>query len=297
MWMKTLLSAWKRPVVAGAAALVLVCAVASLGGYAQAQQPIVIQWQMANLTEDQYRPVWTKEIAAFETLHPGVKIEPILVARKDHWTKFVTAAKAHQAPCVVQVDVAPAAYLGYIQPIDKFFNAEPASFRNAWSPDVLAAAKWKGQLYALPTWGGIYAEVYNRDLVTQAGLDPNHPPATWNEYLTWAHKLTNPAKDQYALAILAGPTDTTTRILLMWIWSNGGEAFNKDLTKSTFASDPKSLQAIEFYLNLALKEGVAAPGSTTTNYLEQVQLFAHTKIAMMRNAYWAVPVVTEGMRP
>ena len=253
--------------------------------HAQSDEQIVLQWQTANLTEEQYRPVYEQMIAEFEAAHPNITIEPILVPRQDHWTKFVTAAQAGLAPCVVSVDVATAAYNGYLRLLDDFWNAEPESYRQAWSPDVLQAATWQGELYGLPSWGGIYGEFYNRELVEQAGLDPNNPPETWEEYLDWAKKLTT--DDQWATAVLGGPTDTTTRTLLMWIWSNGGEAFNEDMTEATFASNPKSLEAIEFYLGLALDENVAAPGPVTTNYLEQTNLFAQEKLASMRNAYWA----------
>ena len=80
---------------------------------------------------------------------------------------------------------------------------------------MLAAANWKGKLYGLPIWGGIYGEIYNRDMVVKAGLDPAKPPRTWDEYLAWAKKLTG--KDQWATAVLGGKTDTTTRVLLTWI--------------------------------------------------------------------------------
>ena len=33
----------------------------------------------------------------------------------------------------------------------------------------LNAAKYKGKLYGLPSWGGIHAELYNTDLVKAAG--------------------------------------------------------------------------------------------------------------------------------
>jgi ABC-type glycerol-3-phosphate transport system substrate-binding protein len=255
---------------------------------AQSQQPIVLQWQTANLTEKQFEPVWKQMIAEFEAANPGVKIEPVLVARKDHWTKFVTAAQARKAPCLVSVDLTTAAYNGYLMPLDTFWNAEPEAWKKAWSEDVLQGVRWKGQIYGVPIWGGVYAEIYNRDLVKAAGLDPEKPPVTWAEYLDWARKLTGP--DRWATALLGGKTDTTTRVLLAWIWSNGGEAFNKDMTEATFAKDPKSLEAIRFYINLA-RDGLAAPGATTTNYLEQTNLFAQGKIATMRNAYWSVAKV------
>jgi ABC-type glycerol-3-phosphate transport system substrate-binding protein len=255
---------------------------------AEAQQ-IRLQWQTANLTESQYEPIMKETLAAFEKVHPNIKVEPVLVARRDHWTKFVAAAQARQAPCVVSVDLTTAAYEGYLRPLDDFWAKEPESFRNAWSEDMLKAARWKGKLYGLPNWGGIYAEVYNRELVEKAGLDPSNPPRTWAEYLAWAKKLTGP--DQWATAILGGKTDTTTRVLLTWIYGNGGEAFNADMTEATFAKNPKSLEAIKFYLGLFSNEKVAAPAPTTTNYLEQTVLFANGKIATMRNAYWSIAKV------
>ncbi len=180
-------------------------------GIARAADPIVLQWQTANLTESQYEPIWKKTIAEFEAANPGIRIEPVLVARKDHWTKFVAAAQAKQAPCIVSVDLTTAAYNGYLLSLDKFWNAEPAAFRAAWNPDILSAAKWKGQLYGLPIWGGTYGEIYNRDLVVKAGLDPAHPPKTFDEYVAWGKKLTG--DDHWALAVLGGKTDTTTRVL------------------------------------------------------------------------------------
>ncbi|HSV20633.1 MAG TPA: sugar ABC transporter substrate-binding protein [Casimicrobiaceae bacterium] len=265
-------------------------AVVALGfaGASAAQQPIVLQWQTANLTESQYEPIWKRTIAEFEAANPGIKVEPVLVARKDHWTKFVAAAQARKAPCIVSVDLTTAAYNGYLMPLDKYWNAEPASYRKAWSDDMLKAMKWKGQLYGLPIWGGTYAEIYNRDLVTKAGLDPAKPPKTFDDYIAWSKKLTG--SDHWATAVLGGKTDTTTRVLLTWIWANGGEAFNADMTESTFAKDPKSLAAIKTYLGL-VKAGLAAPAPTTTNYLEQTNLYAQGKIATMRNAYWAIAKV------
>lgn len=256
---------------------------------ALAQQRITLQWQTANLTESQYEPIWKATIAAFEAANPGIKIEPVLVARRDHWTKFVAAAQAKQAPCIVTVDLTTAAYEGYLRPLDDLWAREPASFRDAWSDDMLASARWKGKLYGLPNWGGVYGEIYNRELVEKAGLDPKNPPKTWAEYLDWSKKLTGP--DQWATAVLGGKTDTTTRVLLTWIYGNGGEPFNADMTEATFAKNVKSLEAIKFYLGLFSTEKVAAPAPTTTNYLEQTVLFAQGKIATMRNAYWAVAKV------
>ena len=258
-----------------------------------AADPVVIEWQTANLVENQFAVVWKPMVSAFEAENPAIHIEPILVARRDSWTRFVTASQARRAPCVVEVDTVAAAYNGYLQPLDGYWAEAPSAFREAWSEEMLRGARYDGHLYGVPLWGGVYGEVYNRQMVVAAGLDPTKPPTDWDTYLSWMRALTKPG--QWGTALTAGNTDTTTRALLSWIYSNGGEAFNPAMTEATFAKNPKSLAAIRFFVGLAAA-GVAAPGPTTTNYQEQSTLFAQGKIASMRTAYWAIAKV-EGDNP
>ena len=57
-----------------------------------AAQEITLQWQATALSEAQYTPIWEQMVSDFEAAHPNVQIDPILVPRKDNWTKFVTSA-------------------------------------------------------------------------------------------------------------------------------------------------------------------------------------------------------------
>jgi ABC-type glycerol-3-phosphate transport system substrate-binding protein len=173
-------------------------------------------------------------------------------------------------------------------PLDKYYNAEPADFRRAWSDAMLSSAKWEGELTACRSGAALTRRLQPRPR-RQGGTRPQQAAEDLDEYVAWGKKLTG--NDQWATAVLGGKTDTTTRVLLMWIWANGGEAFNADMTEATFAKNPKALEAIKFYLAFAGKTAIAAPAPTTTNYLEQTNLYAQGKIATMRNAYWAVAKV------
>ena len=258
---------------------------------AMAQDKINLQWQATALSEKQYEPIWKEMVAAFEAKNPTVKIEPVIVPRKDNWTKFVTAAQARQAPCVVSVPVPTAAFNGYLMPLDELLDGEPAEYKAVWTENGLKALTYEDELYGMPFYAGIYGEIYNAALLKKAGLDPTSLPKTWADYLDWTKKLTG--DDHWGTTVLAGPTDTTTRVLLSWIYSNGGKAFNDDLTEATFAKDPKSLEAIKFYIDLAAKHEVTAPAPATLNYNEQTILFAQQKIATMRNAYWGIAKVLD----
>ncbi len=52
-----------------------------------------------------------------------------------------------------------------------------------------------GKAYGVPLPNiTFYGIIYRRDLVQEAGLDPEQPPGTWDEFLYWCQKLTIPGK-------------------------------------------------------------------------------------------------------
>jgi len=53
----------------------------------------------------------------------------------------------------------------------------------------------KGKVYGLPViHDDITGIIYRTDLARMAGLDVNRPPRTWNEFIYWCQKLTDPAR-------------------------------------------------------------------------------------------------------
>jgi multiple sugar transport system permease protein len=52
-----------------------------------------------------------------------------------------------------------------------------------------------GKVYGVPMAGvWYYGIVYRKDLVRQAGVDPEYIPATWDEFFRWCQRLTFPGK-------------------------------------------------------------------------------------------------------
>ena len=61
----------------------------------------------------------------------------------------------------------------------------------AFHPVVVDYNTWKGQVYGIPFLEGSKpALYYNTKMFKEAGLDPNKPPTTFDELLTYAQKLT-----------------------------------------------------------------------------------------------------------
>ncbi len=60
----------------------------------------------------------------------------------------------------------------------------------AFHPVTVEYNTWKGQVYGVPFLEGSKpALFYNTAMFKEAGLDPNKPPATFDELMTYAQKL------------------------------------------------------------------------------------------------------------
>ena len=87
-------------------------------------------------------------------------------------------------------------------------------------PTALAAGAFQGVQYALPVDPNMQLLVYRKDLFDQKGMKP---PATWDELLAAAKAFTDPAKEQYGIAITASSDIQTCLYMLVSMWSQGAE--------------------------------------------------------------------------
>jgi multiple sugar transport system permease protein len=107
-----------------------------------------------------------------------------------------------------------------------------------------AEAKWEGWKNIPPLWrkvatvgGKVYgipvpvkttvAVLYRTDMVRAAGLDPNKPPRTWDEFYEWCQKLSDPNKNIPGAMIQCGQKGICLPVsgymFLPWIQSAGGD--------------------------------------------------------------------------
>ncbi|MDX3854562.1 extracellular solute-binding protein [Streptomyces sp. AK02-01A] len=104
-----------------------------------------------------------------------------------------------------------------------------------------------GRIYGLPTGNYSLGLLYNRDLFKKAGLDPDQPPATWDEVRTAAKKISGLGDGTVGYADYSKNNQGGWH-LTSWIYSMGGEvAAKKDgRWKAAFNSDAgrDALQAL-----------------------------------------------------
>jgi multiple sugar transport system permease protein len=92
---------------------------------------------------------------------------------------------------------------------------------------------------------------YRKDLFMRVGLDPDRPPKTWDELLSYAKRMTIPKDGTYGLVLASGPQAAYD--WMTYLWSAGGDAVKLDEeTGQWYASfnDEAAVTAMEFYLKL-----------------------------------------------
>ncbi|MDT4945615.1 MAG: multiple sugar transport system substrate-binding protein, partial [Pseudonocardiales bacterium] len=121
------------------------------------------------------------QVAEFEKANKNITVK----SEQYQWTGPTFAAKlaAGTLPTVFTVPFTDGRTLGQNgQLADITKQAQALPYYDKYNPAVLAEAKTSdGKVIALPTAAYAQALHYNRKLFTQAGLDPDKPPTTWDE--------------------------------------------------------------------------------------------------------------------
>jgi ABC-type glycerol-3-phosphate transport system substrate-binding protein len=142
--------------------------------------------------QPQYKE-WNEDVATFEKANPNITIDSIYAT-----ACIVPATQTAQFAAGTEPDVYGMYFGSLNQALDAGQAANITSYINsgdvpAWG-GIVASAKAAvtagSTIYGIPYFNYTQGLVYNRQLFTQAGLNPNQPPTTWAEVETDATAIT-----------------------------------------------------------------------------------------------------------
>ena len=186
-----------------------------------------------------------------------------------HWDVFfdrwVASVAAGDPPDVViyHINEMPQyAEAGVVTPIGDLVE-EVGVDMTQFTEAVLDMSMWNDELYGFALDIHPIGMYYNVDMVEAAGLDPDTPPTTAEELLTWAEALTLDSDsdglvDQYGVS---APAVNVMTFRLWWglIFQNGGSFISDDLSEITVAT-PEAGEGLEFLRDLVYEYGYAPEG-------------------------------------
>jgi multiple sugar transport system substrate-binding protein len=142
------------------------------------------------------------------------------------------------------------------------------------------ASTWEGKKYGLPFIIDLSVWMYNKDLFTQAGLDPDNPPKTLKEFADAARAVQALGIDG-TYGTFFGGNCGGCNVFTWWpiIWAEGSDVMNADGTEATLNTDV----AKEIYstFNALWDEGVINPESQQEAGPTWTQPFPAGKVGIM----------------
>ena len=165
-------------------------------------------------------------------------------------------------------------HAGWLQALDK--SVVPAGVL----PAALDAVSYNGTVYGIPKFASAQTMFWNKQLFRQAGLDPEKPPATWDEFVGYAKQLTGGGRYGYACDM--GNTDGAYQNFLRALMLGGGTMYDQN-NNPAFNSE-QGVDALTRLVNLLRTDKVMNPSSLQiTNSSDLNTVFANGQVGIVFN--------------
>jgi multiple sugar transport system substrate-binding protein len=231
-------------------------------------------------------PLRAKFNTDFEAANPGVKVtQELLPSGQNYFEKLQTLIAAGTMPDVFDMwegYVQPYAANGALMAMDALIESDPKVKKEDILPTVIPAQSYQGKPYAF-IYGfmpGPVSLYYNVDHFETAGLQPPTSDWKWDDMKAAAKKLTSEKDKRWGMSF-----DNWFVTWQHWVWSNGGDIFNKDETKTTI-TDPKTTEAIQYWYDLVNVDKVAPTSSDAQAMGSLVKAFQGGQVSMRLGNYW-----------
>lgn len=199
-----------------------------------APQKITLKFANWGSTEKATSDAFKKMIAEFEAQNKNINIESLSFPYGDIKQQVLVMSVGGDGLDIVQAERAMVdTYIGsgYVSDIDSFFSK---TYLDDFYPNVLKDLQSSGKLYGIPWIASPWLLVYNKNLFAKAGLNPNEPPKTFDQLMSYAAKLSK-TKDKdgnsvYGMGEATGMVpisgSSIYRIMITFgggIWSKNGK--------------------------------------------------------------------------
>jgi ABC-type glycerol-3-phosphate transport system substrate-binding protein len=178
-------------------------------------------------TQPYERKIFDEDVAEFERTHENIDLQP-REGFMDPKT-FATKLAGGQLEDVFYVFLTdPANLIARRQAADITDYLKDVPHVDQLQPELTKIfTNDEGRVFGLPTANYSMGLLYNRQLFTQAGLDPNKPPTTWAEVREAAKKIAALGGDRVGFAEYSKDNQGGWHFT-SWMYSMGGQVATQD---------------------------------------------------------------------
>ena len=222
---------------------------------------------------------------AFKAAYPNIETDVQSITYNELLDKFRTALLGNAAPMVVRlqilggVEFAAKGYLNELKPEDIGLTA--ADF---W-PGALKSVTYEGKTYGLPTNNETMALIWNAKVFKDAGLDPENPPATWDDVVAYSKQIHDKLGIAgYGLVAKQNAGNTPFRFMPQ-LWAYGGgaldEASESPGYKDIWINNEGSKAAVQAAYQMYVVDKSVPTSSLTNTQAENQAPFIAGQLGMM----------------
>lgn len=222
-------------------------------------------------------------VADFMKENPDIKVKAIYAGNyNDARIKALAALKSGepaQLSVMFSIDIYELIEQDAIVAFDDIVKTdEEKTWLNSFYPALMENGKTGGKTWGIPFQRSTIVMYYNKDAFREAGLDPNKPPATWDELVSAGKKLnkgTAGHMDRWGMMI---PSTGYP------YWMFGALAMQNDQVLMNSAGNetnfdaPATIEALQFWRDLGEKHKVMPSGTIEWGTLRQNFLEGKTAI-------------------
>jgi len=212
--------------------------------------------------------------AAFAKTYPNITVDRQSLDYNDMLNKLRTAALGNAAPMVARlpilwgVEFAAKGQLMELKPED--VGHPTAEF---W-PGAMKSVTWDGRTWGVPTNNETMALIWNAGLFAEAGLNPEAPPATWDDLVAYSKQIKEKTgKNGYGLVARPNAGNTPFRYMPQ-CWAYGGGALDEadpaPTYKKIYINNDGSKAALQASYDMYVRDR-SVPTSALTNTQTQNQ--------------------------
>jgi multiple sugar transport system substrate-binding protein len=231
------------------------------------------------------RDNYTDFFEAFRATYPNIVLEEQGITYNELLDKFRTALLGNAAPMAIRLQIlggtefAAKGYLEELSPEDVGYAAG-----DFW-PGAMKAVTWEGKTYGIPTNNETMAFIWNADIFEKAGLDPNNPPATWDDVVTYSKTI----KDKlgisgYGLVARQNAGNTPYRFMPQ-LWGYGGGVFDEADPNPTYQevrlNSDASKRALQASYDMYVRDQSVPVSALTNQQADNQAPFISGQLAMV----------------
>ena len=283
----------------------VLCAAVVLGalvipGDVQASEGDVVEIQFTHTAwVPEQLEILEKAIADFEAENPGIKIIETRSSWTDAPSQIMTSIVSGNSPDLIMCNTAMLAEyrgLGALADLSGYVSEEfldnllPSAREMVTSED--------GKIDGLPQEGCNWALFYRKDLFEEAGLDPEKPPKTFEEFLEYAKALTKDTDgdgviDQYGYAWPV-QAENASDYWVNFMQMCGAEISSyEDGAWKSKLTDEAAVEGTQLMVDLVQEYQVTPDSVVDYDWEAVTNAFVSGEVAMMHNGAWVTSSVAE----